>query len=438
MRLLKRFLPLVILVVAVVLTWVLIISRPEPPRQDAAVTSPLVQVEPARLVAAQFLIRTQGTVQPRTETVLVAEVSGVITQVGEAFNAGGFFRAGEVLLRIDSRDYDAALRRAEAAVANRQALLAQEQARAEQALRDWENLRRPGTPSDLVLRKPYVAEAQANLRSAQADLQRARVDMDRTVIRAPYDGLLREKRVDVGQYVSTGSALALAWATDAGEIRLPLTEHDASFVQLPAYGDEAGLAITLGARAAGQARSWPARIVRSESVIDERSRVLYAVARIDDPYNLVAGHDGGPLSFGTFVHADLPASIGAAAVTVPRLAIRAGNQVMVVDEQDRLRLRPITIVRADTDHAYIDTGVHAGERVVVSSLDAPVDGMVVRIEDDIGAADASAQTTGDPGDDAMPPTPGTDPDTGAGVDREAVADDDNDAAAGPAQDGAPA
>ncbi|MCK9489175.1 MAG: efflux RND transporter periplasmic adaptor subunit [Xanthomonadales bacterium] len=405
MRLLKRLLPLVILVVAVILAMVLITSRPEPPRQEAAVTSPLVQVEPAQQVDARFHVRTQGTVQARTETLLVAEVSGVITQVGEAFNAGGFFRRGEVLLRIDGRDYDAALRRAEAAVANRQALLAQEQARADQALRDWENLRRPGTPSDLVLRKPYVAEAQANLRSAQADLQRARVDMDRTVIRAPYDGLMREKRVDVGQYVSTGSALAMAWATGTAEIRLPLTEHDASFVQLPAPDDDTGLAITLRARVAGQARSWPARIVRSESVIDERSRVLYAVASVEDPYNLTGGHDGGPLSFGTFVHADLPASIGAAAVTVPRLAIRAGNQVMVVDDQDRLRLRQISIVRSDASHAYIDAGLHAGERVVVSSLEAPVDGMSVRIEGEAASAtaEAPAAATDDPDGSGLNP-----------------------------------
>lgn len=415
MRLLKRFLPVLILVVTFILTGVLISTRPEPPRQEAALTSPLVQVEPARLVQAQFLVRTQGTVQPRTETVLVAEVSGVVTYVGETFNAGGFFRKGDVLLRIDSRDYEAALRRAEAAVANRQALLAQETARAEQALRDWENLRRPGTPSDLVLRKPYVAEAEANLRSARADLQRARTDMDRTVIRAPYDGLLREKRVDLGQYVATGTPLALAWATDAGEIRLPLTEHDASFVRLPAPGDDDGLAVTLRAVTAGQARSWPARVVRSESVIDERSRVLYVVARIDDPYNLAAGHDGGPLSFGSFVHADLPASIGAAAVTVPRLAIRAGSQVMVVDDQDRLRLREIGIVRSDASHAYIDTGLQAGERVVVSSLDAPVDGMQVRVEEEPATA-AVRTAAGTGADDAADDTgglpdhvPGSDP-----------------------------
>lgn len=392
MRKPKRWLlPAAILIGAVLATYLLITSRPEPPRQPSTATAPLVEVERARVASTDFIVRTQGTVLPRTETVLVAEVSGTVTQVSDGFNAGGFFRRGEILLRIDPRDYEAALRRAEAAVANREALLAQEQARAEQALRDWENLRRPGTPSDLVLRKPYVAEAEANLRSAQADLQQARINADRTILRAPYDGLLREKRVDRGQFVGIGTQLAVLYATDAAEIRLPLTEHDASFVSLPAFGDDADIRVTLHATVAGQARTWPARLIRSESVIDERSRVVYAVVRVDDPYRLTAANEPElPLAFGTFVQADLPASIGHDAVAVPRLAVRGGNQLMVIGDDDRLQLRQVNIVRGDNQDVYVDAGLEPGERVVVSSLDTPVEGMSVRVQGDVAGAAASA------------------------------------------------
>lgn len=393
MRLPKRLLPVLILIAAVVMTVLLISARPAPPMQEAVVTTPLVEVEPARSVSADFVVRAQGTVQPRTQTVLVAEVSGVIVEVAEQFNAGGFFKRGDVLARIDPRDYQAALRRAEAAVANRDALLAQERARAEQAQRDWENLRRPGTPSDLVLRKPYVAEAEANLRSAQADLQQARINVDRTVIRAPYDGLLREKRVDVGQFVAMGTQLAELYATDVAEIRLPLTEHDASFVVLPS-GEQDAIAMTVSAIIAGTRHTWPARLVRSEQVIDERSRVLYAVARIDDPYRRQSG--GGhshALSFGTFAQAELPASIGHAVVAVPRLAVRGSNQVMVVDAEQKLRLRDVHIVRSDADHAYIDGGIAEGEQVIVSSLPAPVDGMTVRTAAEAAVTAGPSTTT---------------------------------------------
>ncbi len=404
MRLPKRLLPILIPVAAIALTFVLINMRPAPAKQEAAVTTPLVEVEEARSVAADFVVRAQGTVQPRTQTVLVSEVSGVVVDVAEQFNAGGFFRRGDVLLRIDPRDYQAALRRAEAAVANREALLAQERARADQALRDWENLRRAGTPSDLVLRKPYVAEAEANLRAAEAELQQARINVDRTVIRAPYDGLLRDKRVDIGQFVGTGTQLAELYATDIAEIRLPLTEHDASFVTLPAPGAEDSIAMTLSATIAGTRYSWPARLVRSERVIDERSRVIYAVARIDDPYGRQKDSTHPHvLSFGTFVNAELPASIGHAAVAVPRQALRGSNQVMTVDADQRLRLREVHIVRSDASHAYVDGGIAEGERIIVSSMPSPVDGMPVRVNEGAAvAATGRAAVAADPADDSDP------------------------------------
>ncbi|MDZ3823198.1 MAG: efflux RND transporter periplasmic adaptor subunit [Pseudoxanthomonas sp.] len=376
----RWLLPVAIIGVAVFVAAGLIKSRPEPPKKDTPPTQPLVEVEPARPFAGEFILTAQGTVAPHTGTTLVSEVNGAVVEVSDSFQVGNFFRRGEVLLRIDAKDYQAALRRAEAQVANRQALLAQEQARADQARRDWENLRRPGTPSDLVLRVPYVAEAQANLRSAEADLLQARINLERTVVRAPYDGLLREKRVDLGQYLGTGTAVAVVNAIDRAEVRVPLTSLDAAFLPLPGPGDEPH-PVTLRASVGGEQQRWPARLVRSENVIDERSRVLYAVVSVDDPYGVLGRRNGPPLPFGTFVEVDLPATIGHQVVGVPRHAVRGSNQLMTVDADGRLRLREVVIVRADTSHAFIDGGLEPGERVVVSTLDAPVDGMAVRTRD---------------------------------------------------------
>lgn len=384
---LRWLLPVAILFGAVAVTTVLIKSRPEPPKKDVPAREPLVEVEPARPVAGEFLLAAQGTVMPRTETMLVSEVNGAVVEVADAFNAGGFFRKGDVLLRIDAKDYQAALKRAEAQVANRQALLAQEAARADQALKDWQNLRRPGEPSDLVLRKPYVAEAEANLRSAEADLLQARINLERTVIRAPYDGLLREKRVDQGRYVGVGTELAQIYAIDRAEVRLPLTEHDASFVTLPAPGAVSeGMAVTLRGTVGGERVSWSARLVRSEGVIDERSRVVYAVVAVDDPYGVLGRRDGAPLVFGTFVEAEIPATIGHTVVGVPRHAVRGNNQLMLVDGDGRLRLRDVQIVRSDHQRAFVEGGVEPGERIVVSTLEAPVEGMPVRVRDDAAVA----------------------------------------------------
>lgn len=389
---LRWLLPVAILVGATVITFSLVSSRPEPPKKESTVREPLVEVEPARSFAGEFILVAQGSVAPRTQTVLVSEVNGVVVEAADNFHAGGFFRRGEKLLSIDAKDYQAALKRAEAQVANRRALLAQEQARADQARKDWQNLRRPGEPSELVLRVPYVAEAEANLRSAEADLQQARVNLERTVIRAPFDGLLREKRVDRGQYVGTGTQLAVLYSIDSAEVRLPLTETDVAFLDLPGAGTQgAGTTLTLRSQVAGERLEWPARLVRSENVIDERSRVVYAVAAVDDPYGVLGRRDGPRLPFGTFVEADIPASIGHQVVGVPRHAIRGQSQLMMVDGDSRLRLREVDVVRSDAQHAFID-GIAPGERVVVSTLEAPVEGMVVRVRgEEEPAAVAQAQ-----------------------------------------------
>lgn len=398
----RWLLPVIILVGATLITYGLISTKPETPKKDAPAREPLVEVEPARPFAGEFILLAQGTVAPRTETVLVSEVNGAVIDVAADFNAGGFFRQGDVLLRIDPKDYQAALKRAEAQVANREALLAQEKARADQARKDWENLRRPGTPSDLVLRIPYVAEAEANLRAAQADLQQARIDLERTVLRAPYDGLLREKRVDRGQYVATGTAVAMLYSIDRAEVRLPLTEHDVAFLDLPSPGTEHdGTALTLRANVAGQRVQWPARLVRSENVIDERSRVVYAVAAVDDPYGVLGRREGAVLPFGTFVEAEIPATIGHQVVGVPRHAIRGSSQLMMVDGDNRLRLREVGIVRSDAQHAFIDGGVEPGERVIVSTLEAPVDGMAVRVRGETAVAAVAPPVT-------PPPAPAAD------------------------------
>lgn len=390
----RWLLPVIILVGACLITYGLVATKPETPKKDTPAREPLVEVEPAQPYAGEFTLLAQGTVTPRTETVLVSEVNGAVVDVAPDFNAGGFFRKGDVLLRIDPKDYQAALKRAEAQVANRQALLAQETARAEQARKDWENLRRPGTPSDLVLRVPYVAEAEANLSAAQADLQQARIDLERTVIRAPYDGLLREKRVDRGQYVATGTAIAVLYSVDRAEVRLPLTEHDVAFLDLPAPGHEhEGKALVLRANVAGQQMHWSARLVRSENVIDERSRVVYAVAAVDDPYGVLGRREGAILPFGTFVEAEIPATIGHQVVGVPRYAIRGDSQLMTVDAENRLRLRDITIVRSDREHAFIDGGIEPGERVIVSTLEAPVEGMAVRVQDAAALAAVAPPST---------------------------------------------
>ncbi|NRB70815.1 MAG: efflux RND transporter periplasmic adaptor subunit, partial [Xanthomonadales bacterium] len=345
-----------------------------------------------------LVVSSQGAVRPRTETTLVSEVGGKVVAVSENFVAGGFFRAGDVLLQIDPSDYETAVKRAQAALASRQAKLADEQARATQAEKDWRNLGRQGNPPDLVLRKPQLADAQANVLAAEADLEKARRDLERTAISVPYDGLLSEKRVDVGQFVSPGTQLGVSFAVDSAEIRLPLSSSDLAFLDLPRATDkqpEDYPEVSLQAEVAGMTKTWAARLIRTEGVLDANSRVLYAVAEVRDPYGLLGESTQDELRMGTFVRAAIEGRFVDNVVVLPRFVLSNDNTVLVANDERELEVREVQVARAEPREVYLSGGVKAGELVITTNMDAPIPGTRLLISGDSATADTTAATVQD-------------------------------------------
>jgi len=380
----RFLLPLGLIGLSVVIVAVLIaIARSKhPERKDAAAQAVLVEAIPAELSTLNFIVHSQGAVEPRTETTLVAEVSGQIVSVSPNFIAGGFFREGEVLMQIDPSDYETALLRAQAALASRRAQYADQKARSEQALKDWENLGRQGEPSDLVLRKPQLAEAQAGVQAAEAELQQAERDLQRTRIRVPYDGLVREKRVDVGQFVAAGTPLGVTFAIDIAEIRLPLSGNDLDYLNLPSatrLDNAQRVPVTLTADEGGVGGAWQGQIVRTEGVIDRTSRVLYAVAEVVDPYGVLGRSDRQELKVGTFVRAEIQGRQAEDVVVLPRAVLRPDQTVLIANAERRLEVRPVTVARAEPRKVYISSGIEAGELVITTSMDAPIPGTQLAI-----------------------------------------------------------
>lgn len=368
---------LIALSIAVVIFMIRSGGSQRPERIDDGQAAVLVDAVEAREQSLNFTVRTQGPVRPRTETSLVAEVSGKVVAVSPDFIPGGFFRAGEVLLEIDPSDFQTAVKRAAAALASRQAQLADEQARSAQALKDWRGLGRTGDPPPLVAREPQLADAQANVLAAQADLEKARRDLQRTRISAPYDGLVRSKRVDVGQFVSPGSQLGVTFAVDRAEIRLPLAPADLAFLNLPTpTNDEVREppVVRLQAEAGGETLTWEARLIRTEGVIDEASRVLYAVAEVVDPYGLLGQSTQPELRMGTFVRADIEGRYIENAVVLPRYVLRNDNTVLVANSERELEIREVTVARAEPQQVFLTSGVAGGELVITTTLDAPIPG----------------------------------------------------------------
>ena len=339
---LRVILPIAILLVGVLGTVAMIKSRRPAAQRPPSEYAPLVRVEVAQAITRQFSVMTTGTVRPRTETALVAEVSGRVTSISTAFAAGGFFEKGDILVTVDPRDYELAVVTAEGQVARAKVVAELEQAQAEVAREEWESLG-DGTPSPLATRELQLQEAMAALASAEAALEQAERNLDRTRIRAPFAGRVRDKRVDVGQFVTPGIAVASIFAVDFAEVRLPIPDGELAYLDLPInYRGESetkrGPTVILRADFAGASHEWRGRIVRVEGEIDPVSRMVHVVAQVDDPYGRgPGGEERMPLAVGLFVEAEILGYEAERVFVLPRGAIRSGNTVLVVDEDERLR-----------------------------------------------------------------------------------------------------
>jgi multidrug efflux pump subunit AcrA (membrane-fusion protein) len=246
-------------------------------------------------------------------------------------------------------------------------------------MKDWRNMGKEGQPSDLGLRKPQMADAKANVSAAEADVQKARRDLERTRITVPYDGLIREKLVDIGQYVTLGTRLGVTFAIDTAEVRLPLSSNDLNYLDLPSEteiknAEKTFPPVTLSADVGGETRNWQARIIRTEGVVDEISRVIYAVAQVIDPYGVLGQSHQQELKIGTFVNASIQGLPADNVVVLPRYVLRADNTVLVANSDNELEILPVTVLRAEPREVYLSKGIEGGARVIVTTLDAPVPG----------------------------------------------------------------
>ena len=371
---LRKFaLPIVVLLGALLITSWLIVQRPVPAQKRPDPPVLLVDAIVAELASVRLKVHALGSVTPRTETSLTGEVAGQIVEVFPQFVSGGFFKRGDLLVKIDDRTYRAEVKRSQAAVAAAETLITREQGLSDYALQDWRRLNPDKEATDLALRKPQLAEARANLQSALADLERKEGDLERTVVRAPYDGMIRQKLADVGQFVGAGTQLAVIFASDVAEIRLPLPDKDLPFVDLKAQPP-----VEVTANIGGTDYYWRGKIVRTEGVFDEQSRVLYVVAQVADPYNQDGESWAYPLRIGTFVGANIEGHRADNLVVLPRSALRRDNRVWTIDSNNRLVPKTVSVLRTDASSVYINSGLEDNELVCLTLLENPLPGTVVR------------------------------------------------------------
>ncbi|HEC03531.1 MAG TPA: efflux RND transporter periplasmic adaptor subunit, partial [Phycisphaerales bacterium] len=339
-----------------------------------------------------------GTVSPRVEVEIVPEVPGKVVYVHPLLKAGGLIGANEQIIQIDPRDYELAVQQADAVVAEAQVRLDTEKAEAEVAREEWEQLHPDTEPSSpLVLRDPQIRRAQASLKSARAQLATAELRLDRTSVSLPFDVLVINERVDLGQYVVVGQSLGSAYGIEAVEIEVPLEDDELAWfdvfdgtAQLNGSATAAkSCTAQVKADFGGSQHIWLGRVVRTTGQVDRTSRMVSVVVEVTDPFDTSGGKP--PLLPGIFAEVLIEGKVLGDAVAVPRDAVRESNKVWAVDE-GRLHIRTLEIARADKDFAYAVSGLEEGTQIVVSSLDMVTEGMAVRTQ--AGDVAERVQTTG--------------------------------------------
>lgn len=383
-RLLKVLAPLAVLGLAGLAAYTLFSNRPQVETQIPTPAAPGVRAQLVTLETIRISVASQGTVRPQTETQLVSEIAGRVIWVAPSFAEGGFFEEGAVLVRLDRFDYQQAAVSARSQLAQTRLRLAQEEAEAEVAQREWENLGR-GDPRALTLRKPQLEDARASVAAAEAGVERAQRDLERADLIAPYSGRVRSKSVDLGQFVTVGAPIASIYSIDKAEVGLALPDEELAYLDLPLAHrgevNQAGPRVVLRTTFAGATYEWEARVVRTEGELDPVTRMVRVVAEVENPYAQTNDPRRPPLSVGMYVEAEIQGRSFEEIAVIPRSALRGRNQVIVIDNDSRVRFRDIEILRATTDSVYVNQGLSAGELIAVSALDGPTEGLLVQITD---------------------------------------------------------
>jgi RND family efflux transporter MFP subunit len=376
----RYLLPLVVLLVCFAVAKKIMEAKPAIKKKKSSQPNKVVvDVLVAKRQNFQRQIVSQGVVKPRVDSTLISQVSGKIIYLSPLFRKGQAFKKNQRLLQIDPKDYEFAVTIAKAELSKAYLALAEEQAKSDQALKNWQNLGSTRKPSDLVLRKPHLLVAQATVDASKARLQQAQLTLKRSWVYAPYAGRILKQSVDLGQYVTPNSVLAKIFSLKTLEVRLPL-----SFEELKALGIEKNNAIEKKIKVLFTSENhaqidsenlaqWQGWLLRQEAKVDELTQQTFVVASIDKTANV-----------GQFVSARLQGIMLENVFVLPRSVLSGGQKVTLVnsdnDLQGQLQSLSVEVIWQTKQHVIVDKGIKEGQKISLTTVYNGVDGTVVDIK----------------------------------------------------------
>ncbi|MEA3468646.1 MAG: efflux RND transporter periplasmic adaptor subunit [Thermodesulfobacteriota bacterium] len=370
-------LPLFILVIATLIGRYFFLNPPVEKKRNAQ-KRPVISVETLTLEPQEYQVKIHafGTVQPGSKGSVVSQIQGVITELGHNIQAGSFFSKGDLFFKIDDRDYLAALKITEASLSEASAKLVEEEARSDQALRNWQRLGKGAEATDLVLRKPYLATAQAAVLSAEAKKEQAQLALERTRILAPYTGRVLEKIVDIGQFVSVGSRLAEIYATHNFEVRIPLNRRQQELLDLPEQSSTSsslpGPEVEISSGQGAKEKKWQGRVLRTEAILDPKNQQLFVVVRIIQSFPQQESSNQLP-EIGQFVRVAIQGKIFNKVFLIPSHTLYTNNEVIIFHD-GKLARRQVDVINRGEQYTVVGSGLVPGEQLVTTPLGAIITG----------------------------------------------------------------
>ncbi len=354
-------------------------TKPEAKRRPVSIAAPLVEFVEVYPQTVQIMVLANGTVIPSKEVSLQPQVPGVVVWQSPKLVPGSVVAQGEVLVRIDPRDYELAVQQQEVSLTRARLELETEQGRAEVARREWDlladDVEYTEEGRDLALRKPQLANARAGVLAAESALKKAQLDLERTVIRAPFNAVVLQENIDVGQYLSVGKIIATLAGSDMFRVQASLSQEELEWIDIPGIHGGIGSPVQVIQRDGTEMHSREGRIESLLMDVDEKGRMARLFISVPDPLDPEMDM---PLLLGSYVKVEIAGKTVEDVYSISPESLREGDRVWLLGSENRLEIRDVEVIRRQRN-AIILKGLSGKDRVITSRISSPVSGMELRI-----------------------------------------------------------
>ena len=380
-------LPLAALACGAALTFYLLNTGPEAKPRKRPPTATLVEVTKVFAAPQATVVSGMGEIVPAREVVLKPRVSGEILETDAHFLPGGYFEAGETMLKIDRADYELAAEQLASQALQTRSDLALEMGNQRIAARELELMGESVSEAEkeLILRQPQLAKLQAANQYAESRLEKAYLDLKRTEIKAPFNGVITSRGVETGARVSESTELASLVGTDAFWLQLTLPVEKLGWVRIPMDENDYGAAVKVFPQSGPKNTFRTGEVIRLEAALETQGRMARILVKIDDPLSLrQENRDKPKLLLGSYVRAEIAGIPVASGIRISRANLHDNDTVWLMDDEGKLEIRPVEVLFRGQDHVIVNGSIEDGERIITSSMTSPIAGIPLRLEEDGG------------------------------------------------------